>query len=307
MPDVGSVHTDAILSNVSEMYRNAKYVGLEMLPVVSVKKESDKYYKYNSKADRFRVPNNLRAPKSDSKTIDWKVTTDTYSCNEYALNDLIDDREKNNADKPLNLKVDTVEFLTDVNALAQEKRVVDLLTDETVLTNNTALTGTDQWSDAANSDPVGDIEAGKEAIHGKIFRYPNTLLLGIEVYNKLKLHPDIIDLFKYVQKGIITTEMLADLFGVEKVIIGAAGYNTANEGQTASYSYLWGKNAILAYVESKPGLKKFSLGYTFKVGKNRTRTARIETKHSDWYEVSQIQDEEIVSVDCGYLIQTAIA
>jgi len=307
MPDVGSVHTDAILSNVSEMYRNAKYVGLEMLPVVSVKKESDKYYKYNSKADRFRVPNNLRAPKSDSKTIDWKVTTDTYSCNEYALNDLIDDREKNNADKPLNLKVDTVEFLTDVNALAQEKRVVDLLTDENIMTNYTALTSTDQWSDAANSDPVGDIEAGKEAIHGKIFRYPNTLLLGIEVYNKLKLHPDIIDLFKYVQKGIITTEMLADLFGVEKVIIGAAGYNSANEGATASYGYLWGKNAILAYVESKPGLKKFSLGYTFKVGKNRTRTARIETKHSDWYEVSQIQDEEIVSVDCGYLIQTAIA
>ena len=307
MPDVGSVHTDAILSNVSEMYRNAKYVGLEMLPVVSVKKESDKYYKYNSKADRFRVPNNLRAPKSDSKTIDWKVTTDTYSCNEYALNDLIDDREKNNADKPLNLKVDTVEFLTDVNALAQEKRVVDLLTDETVLTNYTALTGTDVWSDYTESDPVGDIETGKETIHGKIFRYPNTLLLGVQVYNQLKHHPDVIDRFKYTSKGIITAAMLADLFGVEKVIIGAAGYNTANEGQTASYSYLWGKNAILAYVESKPGLKKFSLGYTFKVGKNRTRTARIETKHSDWYEVSQIQDEEIVSVDCGYLIKTAIA
>ncbi len=40
MPDVGSVHTDAILSNVSEMYRNAQYVGLEMLPVVAVKKEA---------------------------------------------------------------------------------------------------------------------------------------------------------------------------------------------------------------------------------------------------------------------------
>ena len=58
MPDVGSVHTDKILSNVSEMYRNAQFVGLEMMPVVPVKKESDIYYKYNSKADRFRVPNN---------------------------------------------------------------------------------------------------------------------------------------------------------------------------------------------------------------------------------------------------------
>jgi len=307
MPDVANVHTDKILSNISEMYRNAAFVGLEMLPVVKVKKESDKYYKYNSKADRFRVPNNLRAPKSDSKTVDWKVTTDTYSCNEYALNDLIDDREKNNADKPLNMKVDTVEFLTDLNLLAQEKRIVDMLTDETVLTSYNALTGTDQWSDYTNSDPVGDIETGRNTIHGKIFKMPNTLLLGLEVYSQLKHHPDVIDRFKYVSKGIITPEMLADLFEVEKVIIGKAGYNTANEGQTASYSYLWGKNAILAYVEKAPGIKKFSLGYTFKVGQNKTRTARIETKHSDWIEVGQIQDEEIVSVDCGYLIQTAVA
>lgn len=306
MPDVSNVHTDAILSNISEMYRNAEYVGLQMMPVVSVKKESDKYYKYNSKADRFRVPNNLRAPKTESKMVDWKVTTDTYSCQEYALNDLIDDREKDNADKPLNLKVDTVEFLTDLNDLAQEKRIVDVLTDETVLTNYTALTGTDLWSDYTNSDPVGDIETGKDTIHGKIFRYPNTLLLGVQVYKILKHHPDVIDRFKYVKQGIITPEMLADLFEVERVIIGKAGYNTANEGQTASYSYLWGKNAVLAYVEKKPGIKKFSLGYTFKVGKNKTRTARLETKHSDWYEVSQIQDEEIVSVDCGYLIQTAV-
>jgi len=306
MPDVGSVHTDAILSNVSEMYRNAQFVGLEMLPVVAVKKESDNYYKYNSKADRFRVPNNLRAPKSDSKMIDWKVTTDNYACKEYALNDLIDDREKNNADKPLNLKVDTVEYLSDVNLLAQEKRIVDLLTSTSVLTNYKTLTGTNQWNDYTNSDPVGDIETGKETIHGKIFRYPNTLLLGVQVYNQLKHHPDVIDRFKYTSKGIITAAMLADLFEVEKVIIGQAGYNTANEGQTASYSYLWGKNAILGYIEKKPGIKKFSLGYTFKVGKNKTRTARIETKHSDWIEVSQIQDEEIVSVDCGYLITAAI-
>ncbi|GAJ23199.1 unnamed protein product, partial [marine sediment metagenome] len=35
-------------------------------------------------------------------------------CKEYALNDLIDDTERDNADKPLNLEVDTTEFLTDI-------------------------------------------------------------------------------------------------------------------------------------------------------------------------------------------------
>lgn len=307
MPDVSNVHTDAILSNISQKFSNAAFVGLQMLPVVQVKKESDKYYKYNSKADRFRVPDTLRAPKTESKQVDWKVTTGTYQCEEHALSDLIDDREKANADKPLNLAVDTVEFLTDLIKLAQEKRIADYLSSSTYMTAYTTLAGTDQWSDYANSDPVGDIETGKETIHGKIFRVPNTLLLGQQVYNKLKHHPDVIDRFKYTNKGIITKEMLADLFEVEKVIVGESGYNTAKEGQTASYSYLWGKIAILAYVEKAPGIKKFSLGYTFQSKKFGVRKARIETKHSDWYETGHVVDEKLVSVDCGYLIKTAIA
>ena len=83
MPDVANVHTDAILSNISQKFSNAAFVGLQMLPVVQVKKESDKYYKYNSKADRFRVPDTLRAPKTESKQVDWKVTTGTYQCEEH--------------------------------------------------------------------------------------------------------------------------------------------------------------------------------------------------------------------------------
>jgi len=304
MPDVANVHTDAILSNISEKYSNAAYVGLQLLPVVPVKKESDKYYKYDSKADRFRIPTTLRAPKTESKMVDWKVTTGTYQCEEHALNDLIDDREKNNADKPLNLEVDTVEFLTDIIELAQEKRIVDLLTGAGMTHNATITT---KWNVYADSDPISDIETGKQDVHSRIFRYPNVLLLGVQVYDQLKHHPDILDRIKYVQKGVVTPELMASIFEVDKVIIGAAGYNTKKEGQTAIYGYLWGKYALLAYVEPRPGIKKFSLGYTFKVGKNITRRARLEVKHSDWFEPSMIVDEKLVAVDCSYLMKACVA
>jgi len=301
MPEVENVHTDAILSNISVQYRNAAYVGSQLLPVVPVQKESDLYYLYNSKADRFRIPTTLRAPKSESKQVDWKVTTDTYTCEEHALNDLIDDRERNNADAPLNLEVDTVEFLTDIIELAQEKRYVDLLT---AMTHGATVTI--KWEDYTNSDPISDIKTGKQYIHSRIFREPNTLLLGKEVYDTLKDHPDILDRIKYVQKGVVTAELMASVFEVDRVLVGEAGYNTNKEGQNASYSYLWGKYGILAYVEPRPGIKKFSLGYTFKVGNNVTRRARIETRHSDWFEVAMIVDEKLVSADCGYLLTGCI-
>ena len=302
MPGVENVHTDKILTNISIQYRNAAFVGTQLMPIVSVKKKSDVYYIYDSKGTRFRIPQTLRAPKTESKTVDWKVSTDNYNCNEYALNDLIDDIERDNADKPLNLEVDTVEFLTDIIQLGLEMRIKTVV--EAALSGHTPET---KWSTSATSDPITDIENGKKAIHAVIFKRPNVLLLGQSVYDVLKHHPDILERIKYVQKGVITAELLASVFEVEKVIIGAAGYNTAKEGKTASYSYLWGKNAILAYVEPRPGIKKFSLGYTFQSKKFQTRRARIETKHSDWFEVGDIETEKMVCAACGYRISDAIA
>ncbi len=302
MPELSNVHTDKILTNISVQYRNAALVGTQLMPIVPVKKESDKYYIYDSKAARFRIPQTLRAPKTDSKTVDWKVTTGTYSCEEYALNDLIDDREKANADKPLNLEVDTVEFLTDILQLALEMRIKTLLA-----ANLSANTVDVLWSIPGTSNPIDDIETGKAAIHAVIFKDPNVLLLGKAVFDILKHHPDILDRIKYVQKGVVTAELMAAVFGVDRVIVGAAGYNTAKEGKNASYSYLWGKNAILAYVEPRPGVKKFSLGYVFQSRKFQTRRARLETRHSDWFEVSDLEDEKMVCTSAGYRIFPAVA
>ncbi|MBA7552296.1 hypothetical protein ES705_44854 [subsurface metagenome] len=305
MPEPENVHIDKVLTNISIQYRNAAYVGTQIMPIVPVKKKSDIYYIYDSKADRLRIPLTLRAPKSESRTVDWKVTTDGYVCDEHALNDLIDDIERDNADKPLNLEVDTVEFLTDIVTLGLEMRIKDML--ETSLSANVPTSGV--WSDyteATGTDPISDIEIGKAAIHAAIFREPNVLLLGKAVYDKVRHHPKVIERIKYSQKGVVDSDLLATLFGIEKVIVGNAGYNTAKEGKTAVLSYLWGKNAILAYVEPKPGIKKFSLGYTFQSQKFQTRRARIEVKHSDWFEVGDIETEKLVCVACGYRISPAI-
>jgi hypothetical protein len=234
--------------------------------------------------------------------VDWKVTTDGYVCDEHALNDLIDDIERDNADSPLNLEVDTVEFLTDILQLGLEMRIKDIL--EASLSANAPSIKWDVYTDG--SDPIGDIETGKDAIHAVIFREPNVLLLGKAVYDKLKHHPALLDRIKYVQKGVVTPELMASVFEIEKVIVGKAGYNTAKEGKPESLSYLWGKNAILAYVEPKPGVKKFSLGYTFQSQPFQTRRARIEIRHSDWFEVGDIEAEKMVAVACGYRISPAI-
>jgi hypothetical protein len=306
MPEPNDVHVDQVLTGMSVQYKNASFIANQVLPIVSVKKESDKYYIYD-KRDRFAVPNTLRAPKTESKQASWNVGTDDYSCEEHALNDLIDDREYANADKPLDVKRDTIENLTDLLLLAQEKRVADLVFSTTNITNNTTLTGTDQWNDAANSDPIGDIVTAKQTVHSNIFLQPNTLILGKEVFDILTQHPDILDRYKWTKEGIITADMLAKLFGFDRVLVGEAGYDSANEGQTEDIDYVWGKDALIAYIEPRPSLRRPSLGYTFQARPFQVRSARIETKHSDWFETSHVVDENLVAVDCAYLIKDAVA
>ncbi|MCH8030394.1 MAG: BamA/TamA family outer membrane protein [Bacteroidetes bacterium] len=146
MPEFNTTHVDAVLTNISRQYPLPQgMVGPTILPMVTVSKESGVFYRYN-KGDQARIPFTKRQIRSESRRSTWGVDTDSYRCEEYALNDLIDEREYQQADTPLNLQRDTVENLQRLMRLDREKRIHDLVTDAAVITKNTTLTGTAQWT-----------------------------------------------------------------------------------------------------------------------------------------------------------------
>lgn len=305
MPDITNVHVDAILTNVSIAYRNLAFVGQRLMPVVPVKKESDKYYKYGK--ERFRAPDAIRAPKAAAKEIDWKVSTGTYSAEEYALAQAIDDRERDNADSPLNLETDTTEVLTDNLLLGQEKRIATLVTSTANITQNVTLAGNSQWSDAVNSDPVADVNTARQTILDATGLEPNAMVLPYKVFNKLKVHKDILDRVKYSQLGVVTLDLLRALFEVDQILLAGAKVDSANEGQASNLTDVWGKDVVLAYVAPRPGIKTLSLGFTFQARAFQVRRWREDKRHSDVFEVSHVVDERLVAPDCAYLIKAAIA
>jgi len=128
MPKVNEVHIDVVLSNISLGYHPKGMIAEEIFPIVSVKKESDKYYIWN-KGEAFRVPDNTqRADGTRSKTIGFSLTTSTYSAEEYALNIEVTDRQVANADSVINLRSAKTRRVKDILMLDQEIRVASLLT-----------------------------------------------------------------------------------------------------------------------------------------------------------------------------------
>uniref|UniRef100_A0A6M3XRT4 Putative capsid protein n=1 Tax=viral metagenome TaxID=1070528 RepID=A0A6M3XRT4_9ZZZZ len=302
-PTRSQVHVDAAMSNISIAYRNANYIGPQVFPIVPVQKQSDKYFIFD-KADWFRNEAGPRAPGTRGPVVEYSLSTGTYACEEIAAAKIVTDEAVENADNPLRPRQEAVEFATDKVMLNAEATIAGVVFGAGW--TSSATPGT-TWDDDA-SDPITDVEVGKETVVGLIGREANTMVIGRNVWTDLKQHPDLLDRIKYTQTGIMTPELLRQLFGVEKLLIGNAIYDSGVESPTtSSYGFLWGKHAWLGYVSPTPGLMTPSAGYLI-TWKNRVvERYRMDIEKADFVRVIWNYVTKSTAADAGYLFKSCVA
>ncbi len=316
-PTAQDVHVDAVLSNISVAYvqSQAVFIASKVFPVVTVAKQSDKYYVY-TKNDWFRDEAKKRGDATESAGSGYNLSTTTYSCDVWAFHKDIGDQARRNADAVINLDRDATQFVTQRLLMRQEVQwASEFFIGGIWGTTVTGGTNFVVWSDYTASDPITDIENGKRAILAVTGYLPNTLVMGYDVFIKLQHHPDIVDRYKYTSSQVITADMLAKLFGVDRILIAMAVKATNIEGETAAYSFTHGKHALLCYVNPSPSLLAPSAGYIFawsgvsaglgaNVGISRIR---MEALKADRVEGEVAFDNKIVATDLGYFFASAVA
>jgi hypothetical protein len=315
-PTPTDVHVDAILTNISVAYiqDRSRYVSTRIFPRLPVEKQSDKYYTY-TKGDWYRDEAKLRAPATESEGSGWTLSTDSYSCDVYAIHKDLDDQVRSNADNPLNLDREATEFVTQRMLLRQEiDWTSTYFTTGVWDTDKTGGTDFTVWSDYAASDPLDDIEDGKSTMLAATGFMPNTLVLGYDVYRQLRHHPDVVDRVKYTSSNIPAEQYLSTLFGVDRILVCQTIYNSAAEGATVSMGFLHGKHALLCYVPPSPGTLTPAAGYTFvwrgvsdgigaDVGISRFRMPMLR---ADRVEAQMAWDSKVISSDLGYFFSGAV-
>lgn len=313
MPEVSQVHIDAALTNVSVAYRNPDYIADLIAPQVAVRKQSDKYYIYDAERERFRQSNDRRAPGAEADEVDFALSTDSYYCEDHALESVIPDEERENADPVIQPDIDRTEFLMDKIDLNKEIVLATRIRTGSDIPGET-LSGTDQWSDYTNSDPVSAVEGQKGTIQQEVQVLPNTLVLPYEVYQKVRLHPKVIEKVQYVKLGVVGPDVLAQLFDVDRVLVAKAFKNVAARGQAASLEYVWGKDAFLCYMPARPALKQTALAYTFvwtvapgSVNGRVVEVWRENRRKADMIRVQKYYDQKIIAAGACYLWKDAVA
>lgn len=322
-PHLNSVHVDAILTNISVAYmqRAENYIADKVFPVVPVDKKSNKFFKY-TKNDWFRDEAQRRADATESAGSGYSLTTDSYSADVWAFHKDVGDQTLANADAPLSPLREAAEFVTNRLLLRREIQFVsDFITtgvwgkDITGVASSASTDQVIQWSDFTNSDPLEDVEGGKEYILGATGYEPNTLVLGYQVFRKLKNHPDLVDRIKYTSSNVITEDMIARMFGVDRVLVAKSVKATNKEGASEAYAFNVGKSALLCHVAPQPGLMTPSAGYIFSwngvsggLGQTiGTSQFRMESIKASRVESEVAFDNKVVAADLGYFWTSIVA
>lgn len=249
------------LTAIAIAYRNTRLIADQVLPRVPVGVQDFKYWSYN-KADRFTLPDTQVGRKGKPNQVEFGMTENTASTLDYGLDDAIPQSDIDNAKlipgyDPLG---NAVEGIMDLILLDREKRVADMVfaAANYPTANKTTLSGTSQWSDFANADPIAAIQTYLDV---PIMR-PNVMVIGRPAFSVLIRHPKIMKAVHGTagDTGVARRQQIADLFELDDVLVGEAFLNTAKPGQTAAFSRVWGKHCALIYRNSTADVRK---GVTF--------------------------------------------
>lgn len=302
---------DKLLTQVSNKIVPEGYISEMILPMVQVKQTTGLLGSYGN--NHLRIETTITTGKNKYPRIDTRqYSTQTYNIETHGLSDVITKAAFANVEAPFDAEADTTDELTTHLWLGKEKALADSLTSTSVLTNNVTLSGTDQYSDYANSDPIGDFATARSTVFNAVGKAPDTAIMSWDVYNILRFHPDLITNLGFNQQrpGGLNGVELAKAMDVKRVLIGEAVYNSAKEGQADSISSVWGKHIIFCVAPKVSEKRQISLGYRFqqfgpprKVYKNAVSNppGAKEILVDDHYQ------QLISTATAGYLIKDAVA
>lgn len=266
LPTVNDVHVSQPLTNISIAFmQEDPGIAATVFPIVPVKHQYDQYYTYD-RGDFNRINVKKRAPGTESEGADYRLSSDTFACEPFALHKDIAFEERANADAVLDADMDATAFLAQQMKLKRDAVWAAEFFTTGVWTGST--TGTDitpsvKW-DQASAIPIKDMRAQIRSVQKITGRKPNTLVLGCTTWDALQDCPDFLSRIQYTQTGIVTEDLLARVLGIQRVIVGELMQVTSQEGDaTITTAHLFGEGALLMYVNPRPALRAPSAGYTF--------------------------------------------
>ena len=253
---------DPVLTNLSFAFKNARFLHPAIAPYAEVSERTGTYFIYTRDFWLRRQEGAVRAADAPYLRVGYGVETATYSTVEIGYEKLLGDPIKAASQTPESLQMMDLQFLTNLIQLELEIRAAAELFVTGIWGTSTTLTGNDQWSDYANSDPIANADTAIRTILRNTGSRPNVGFVGLVGWERLKEHPLITDKYKHTQVGIMTPQLVAAALGLEEIVVGDSVRNTGAEGAPFVGADIWTDN-FLFLTRNQPGLGVANGAYTY--------------------------------------------
>jgi len=246
------VITDTYVKNAVIGYmQDAPLEVFDIFPMVSTKKMSGLIPTY-TKEDWFRigeVAKYKRSGATESIGDDYGTGSLQYLIEQYSFHKDVTKDDVGQVESPYDAINDAARFV--VNRL---RRVSFKLLHDSFMTtgiwgtDNAMTTATDKWdaktSGVSTANPVEQVLNWKQAIEKVTGFDPKKMLITPDVYKALRTNTVIMGMMKNTSDTIVTKDLLAKLFDLDKLIV----VNAVNESATG---YFATKKALLVYTPDK--------------------------------------------------------
>jgi hypothetical protein len=215
-----------------------RMIGLQVMPVLEVQEQGGTFPVVKREA-LLKVVDTARASGGGYKFAEYDFEDDNFATKENGIVVPID-RRNAAIYSNFEMEVHAGVFARSIVMTNHELRVAAKLFDTVTFTPTAA-------GHAWNSDsgePIADVEGGMQRLYDKGV-VGNAVVVGWKTFRNLRNNPSIIERITADGAGQpakpedVTTKMLAQVFGVEKFLVGGAQYNSAKEGQPAVLAPVW--------------------------------------------------------------------
>jgi hypothetical protein len=288
----------------------------KVFPPLTVERDADLFYKFDNA--HLRLDDDERSASATANQVDYDFTTDTFNATRKALRHFIDDDIYNNADEVIkrNYRRSAAQSVLDRIMLKKEKRAADIAFNAANFSGKTAtLSGTDQWSDD-NSNPFEEIADRVQTVLQNSGKKANSIIMGYQVWTQLRNHPDFIDRLPDDRLRAASIAKFKELLSdrdviIDNILIGSAQYNSATEGAADAFSFIWGKDCLVAYIDGSGNtVMDNTLSKTFiprDLSGLSVEYYRQDERKGLWVEVNTKYVHKIVNNNCGYLLKSVVA
>ncbi len=308
-----------ILTGLALAFTNGVMIADMVLPRVPVDSVLYKYWRWDF-GQFITVPDTTIGRKSPPNEVEFNATEVPASTKDYGLQVKIPVADLERApDGGARLSQTEVLGTTNLILLDREVRVANSVLNlaNYPAANKMTLSGTSQWSDYANSNPVNEIMTKLDTL---VMR-PKKLVMGRACYTQLRQNPKVLaGVFSTggnvtaTGGGMASKQAIADLLELDDIIVGEGFVNVAKEGQAVNMQRVWGKDCLAFYQDpiSLSGVTQSAatFGFTAEFQKRMVMEyfmPEVGVKGVNAYKVVEQLGEQICAPELAYLWKNAVA